>query len=78
MGLGFPWAILSFLREENLINLIPKLIINTVYYIGLDLHKDSIAIAYTNSESRSEAPHSGEMEILETAGLKSELDDVRS
>ena len=28
---------------------------NKVYYIGLDVHKDSIAIAYTNSESRAEA-----------------------
>ena len=25
-----------------------------VYYIGLAVHKDSIAIAYTNSESRAE------------------------
>ena len=54
-GVRVSWAILSFLRKENLINLIPKLIMNKVYYIGLDVHKDSIAIAYTNSESREEA-----------------------
>ena len=27
------------------------------YYIGLDVHKNTIAIAYTHSESRSEATY---------------------
>lgn len=37
------------------IKLVPNLIMNKQYYIGLDVHKETIAIAYTHSRSRSEA-----------------------
>ena len=33
---------------------------NKIYYIGLDVHKDTIAIAHTFSGSRSEATYYGE------------------
>ena len=33
---------------------------NKTYYIGLDVHKDSIAIAYTPEASRDEATYYGE------------------
>ena len=32
---------------------------NKQYYIGLDVHKETIAIAYTHSGSRSEATYYG-------------------
>ena len=33
---------------------------NKTYYIGLDVHKDTIAIAHTFSGSRKDATHHGE------------------
>ena len=37
------------------IKIIPKLIMKKTYYIGLDVHKDTVAIASIKSGSRSEA-----------------------
>jgi transposase len=61
MGLGFPWAILIPLQKQNLSNniLLPKPIMNKQYYIGLDVHKKTIAIAYSHAQSREEAIYHG-------------------
>lgn len=45
----------------NLSNIkkIPRLIMKKTYYIGLDVHKETVSISYTDSRSRSEAIYYG-------------------
>ena len=59
MSSGFPWAISKTQGLENLSNILvmPKFIMTTQYYIGLDVHKDTIAIAYISSQSREDATY---------------------
>ena len=61
MSLGFPWAISLTQGRRNLSDIIkiPKLIMKIQYYIGLDVHKETVAIAYIKSNSRGEAIYHG-------------------
>jgi len=51
---GFPWTISNTPSLGNLSNIrvIPKLIMSKTYYIELDVHKDTIAIAYIKLKQR--------------------------
>jgi len=57
MSLGFSWAISLTRGWRDLSNIyrIPKLIMKIQYYIGLDVHKETVAIAYIKSNSRGDA-----------------------
>jgi hypothetical protein len=61
MSLGFSWAISLTRGRRDLSNIliiiIPKLIMKELYYIGLDVHKDTVAIASIKSTSRAEATY---------------------
>ena len=64
MSLGFSWAIFLTQGRKDLSIILsviiePKLIMKTIYYIGLDVHKETVAIAYIESNSRSEAIYHG-------------------
>ena len=61
MSLGFSWAISLTRGWRDLSNIyrIPKLIMKTQYYIGLDVHKETVAIAYIKSNSRGDAIYHG-------------------
>lgn len=59
MSLGFSWAIslTRGWRDLSNIKIIPKLIMKIQYYIGLDVHKETVAIAYIKSNSRGDATY---------------------
>jgi len=61
MSLGFSWAISLTRGWRDLSNIIriPKLIMKTQYYIGLDVHKETVAIAHIKSNSRGDAIYHG-------------------
>jgi hypothetical protein len=57
--LGFPWAAPAN-RNLSIINSIPRHTMNKkTYYIGLDVHKESVAIGYVNIPSRDKATGNG-------------------
>ena len=60
--LGFSWAALQTQVLQDLSNnkKLPKHAMNKTYYIGLDVHKDSIAIAYALEGSREDPSYYGE------------------
>jgi len=63
MSLGCSWAISSASLLRDLSNTIstlfkyPRIIMKPLYYIGLDVHKESVAIAYIPAHSRAEASY---------------------
>ena len=61
MSLGFSWAISLTRGRRDLSNIkkLPKLIMKIQYYIGLDVHKETVAVAYIKANSRGNATYQG-------------------
>ena len=58
---GFPWAAAKTrdFRDLSNINIIPKHAMTKVYCVELDVHKETIAIAYATGETREDSVYHG-------------------
>jgi hypothetical protein len=58
---GFPWAAAKTrgCRDLSNINIVPEHAMTNTYYIGLDVHKETIAIAYATGGTREDSVYYG-------------------